>query len=78
MRARSLAAFLVSVSFALFSAALRAQTTASPEEIPIERCDHLPVVTIKVAGESRRFLLDTAATTILFQAVTFRTWWDRL
>src|SRR5208282_3707572 len=32
---------------------------------PIERCDRLPVVTIKVGGENRRFLLDTAATTIL-------------
>jgi hypothetical protein len=63
---------------ACFLGSVRAQTHDKKDEIPIERCDHLPVVTIKVAGESRRFLLDTAATTILFQAVTFRTWWDRL
>ena len=31
----------------------------------IDRCDRLPVVNMKVAGENRRFLLDTAATTIL-------------
>jgi uncharacterized protein (TIGR02246 family) len=46
-------------------ASLRAQTHDKKDEIPIERCDRLPVVTMKVAGENRRFLLDTAATTIL-------------
>jgi ketosteroid isomerase-like protein len=43
----------------------RAQTHDAKDEIPIERCDRLPVVTMKVAGENRRFLLDTGATTIL-------------
>ena len=43
----------------------RAQTHDKKDEIPIERCDRLPVVTVKVAGAPRRFLLDTAATTIL-------------
>ncbi len=42
-----------------------AQTYDSKDEIPIERCDVLPVVTMKVAGVNRRFLLDTGATTIL-------------
>ncbi|MGA2353468.1 MAG: nuclear transport factor 2 family protein [Terriglobales bacterium] len=42
-----------------------AQIINKKDEIPIERCDRLPVVTMKVAGENRRFLLDTAATTIL-------------
>src|SRR5271167_2148141 len=42
-----------------------AQTHDPKGEIPIERCDVLPVVTMKVAGENRRFLLDTGATTIL-------------
>jgi SnoaL-like protein/aspartyl protease len=65
MRARSLTAFLVSVNLALFSAALRAQTTASPEEIPIERCDRLPVVRGRVGTSEVRFLLDTGATTVL-------------
>jgi ketosteroid isomerase-like protein len=44
---------------------VRAQIINKKDEIPIERCDRLPVVTMKVAGENRRFLLDTAATTIL-------------
>ncbi len=43
----------------------RAQTHDKKDEIPIERCDRLPVVTVKVAGAHRRFLLDTATTTIL-------------
>ena len=42
-----------------------AQTRDPKDEIPIERCDVLPVVTMKVAGVNRRFLLDTGATTIL-------------
>ena len=48
-----------------FLGAAGAQTHDKKDEIPIERCDRLPVVTMKVAGENRRFLLDTAATTIL-------------
>jgi len=50
---------------ACFLGSVRAQTHEKQDEIPIERCDRLPVVTMKVAGENRRFLLDTAATTIL-------------
>ena len=41
------------------------QQSSSNEEIPIGRCDVLPVVQIKVAGQDMRFLLDTGATTIL-------------
>jgi ketosteroid isomerase-like protein len=44
---------------------VRAQTYDKKDEIPIERCDRLPVVTMKVAGENRRFLLDTGAVTFL-------------
>jgi ketosteroid isomerase-like protein len=54
-------AFLV----ACFLGSVRAQVHDMRDEIPIERCDRLPVVSMKVAGENRRFLLDTAATTIL-------------
>ncbi|MFZ0800350.1 MAG: nuclear transport factor 2 family protein [Terriglobales bacterium] len=50
---------------ACFLGSVRAQTHDEKDEIPIERCDRLPVVTLKVAGENRRFLLDTAATTFL-------------
>jgi SnoaL-like domain/Aspartyl protease len=54
------------VSFSLlWLAPAPAQTQGSPNEIPIERCDVLPVVRVTVAGQSMRFLLDTGATTIL-------------
>ena len=39
--------------------------TASFDEIPIERCDVLPVVRVSIDGAEMRFLLDTGATTIL-------------
>lgn len=42
-----------------------AQTSASSEEIPIERCDRLPVVKVRAADSDMRFLLDTGATTML-------------
>ena len=48
-----------------FLGSVGAQTRDPKDEIPIERCEVLPVVTMKVAGENRRFLLDTGATTIL-------------
>jgi hypothetical protein len=35
------------------------------DEIPIERCDRLPVVKVRIDGTEMRFLLDTAATTML-------------
>jgi len=55
----AMAAMLLSV----VCAPLRAQS--SNDEIPIERCDVLPVVRVTVAGQPMRFLLDTGATTIL-------------
>jgi ketosteroid isomerase-like protein len=55
----------LTIFLACFAVSIRAQTHDSKDEIPIERCDRLPVVTMKVAGASRRFLLDTGATTIL-------------
>jgi hypothetical protein len=39
--------------------------TENADEIPIEKCDVLPVVRVKIAGSEMRFLLDTGATTIL-------------
>jgi len=42
-----------------------AQDKSTADEIPIERCDVLPVVTIKIEAAGYRFLVDTAATTIL-------------
>jgi hypothetical protein len=64
MRPRVPIAALVSLALWL-SCPGNAQTTSGKDEIPLERCDRLPVVTMKVAGVDRRFLLDTGATTIL-------------
>jgi ketosteroid isomerase-like protein len=38
---------------------------ASAEEIPLETCDRLPVIEVKVSGARYRFLVDTAATSVL-------------
>jgi hypothetical protein len=38
---------------------------ANQEEIPLERCDVLPVVRVKIEGIEFRFLVDTAATSML-------------
>lgn len=43
---------------------MAAQQTSS-SEIPIERCDVLPVVKVRIDNADMRFLLDTAATTVL-------------
>jgi Domain of unknown function (DUF4440)/Aspartyl protease len=45
-----------------FASAQAPQTSA---EIPIERCDVLPIVKVRIDGTDMRFLLDTAATTML-------------
>jgi len=53
-------------SFSPFSPAIpRAQELPSSNEIPIERCDLLPVVKVRIDGADMRFLLDTGATTML-------------
>ena len=48
-----------------FPAILHAQELPSSNEIPIERCDLLPVVKVRIDGADMRFLLDTGATTML-------------
>lgn len=35
------------------------------EEIPLESCDHLPVVQVRISGMSFLFLVDTAATSMI-------------
>ena len=42
-----------------------AQDSSPSDAIPIERCDVLPVVKLRIDGADMRFLLDTAATTML-------------
>jgi hypothetical protein len=49
----------------LAPANLQAQNPPSAEEIPIERCDRLPVVKARIGLTEVRFLLDTGATTML-------------
>ena len=53
------------------------------EEIPLERCDCLPVARVQIDGESMRFLLDTGATSALnlrraskgeFQRIQISSW----
>ena len=42
-----------------------AQSSSAADEIPLEKCDRLPVVRVQVEGVEFRFLVDTAATTFL-------------
>src|SRR5215467_14435997 len=56
---------LLLLSSPLFCALQAAQQPQPASEIPIERCDVLPVVKVRIDGADMRFLLDTAATTTL-------------
>ena len=42
-----------------------APLAALAQEIPLERCDALPVTEVRVSGQPRLFLIDTAATSML-------------
>lgn len=44
---------------------LAAQQSARQEEIPLERCDRLPVLRMQAGERSVRFLVDTGSTTVL-------------
>ena len=59
------AAILLSALLFGALANLHAQEPVSANEIPIERCDLLPVVKVRIDGADMRFLLDTGATTML-------------
>ena len=43
----------------------RGQTPANGIEIPLQRCDRLPIVILKADNLDKRFLIDTAATSLL-------------
>ena len=58
-------AALLALSLFAFCLVSSAQEKQALSEIPIERCDVLPVVKVRVDGVEMRFLLDTAATTVL-------------
>jgi len=49
----------------LGAASAPAQPPPPPEEIPLEKCDRLPVVKVRIEETDFRFLVDTGATTFL-------------
>lgn len=49
----------------LFAGALPGPFSASAQQIPLERCDTLPLVEVTIGGGHNWFLVDTAATSIL-------------
>jgi ketosteroid isomerase-like protein len=51
--------------FAGLLAGLSASPRAVAQEIALEKCDALPVITVTVAGQATTFLVDTAATSML-------------
>lgn len=59
-----LSSVLFCLTCGLLPATVLAQDSAK-DEIPIERCDRLPVVKVHVGEKDMHFLLDTAATTLL-------------
>jgi Domain of unknown function (DUF4440)/Aspartyl protease len=62
---RGFASVLFCLTCGLLPAPVSAQNLAGKDEIPIERCDRLPVVKVHLAGKDMHFLVDTAATTLL-------------
>jgi hypothetical protein len=57
---RSATLFLVFAAAAAFL-----PTSTSAQQIPLDRCDALPLVEVHIGGERNWFLVDTAATSIL-------------
>ncbi len=65
MDARILIVGFLAMTHSLFPATLFAQSAPATNEVPIERCDRLPVVKVRIGSSEMRFLVDTASTTIL-------------
>jgi ketosteroid isomerase-like protein len=64
MPARRAAGALVVIAFAMAASPVAAQSS-TPDEIPLEKCDRLPVVKVRIEEADFRFLVDTGATTFL-------------
>lgn len=68
IRLRRLAC-LCTCSIVLFARSTPAQTHSQPSsnggEIPLQHCDSLPVVVLQIDKQDKRFLVDTAATSML-------------
>jgi hypothetical protein len=65
LQIRGFASVLFCLTCGFLPATVSAQDPAARDEIPIERCDRLPVVKVHVAGKDMYLLVDTAATTLL-------------
>ena len=63
--ARARICICASLLFPLAASSARGQSPASSAEIPLQRCDSLPVVVLQVNHADKRFLIDTAATSML-------------
>ena len=64
MYTRILVVSFLAMARSVFPATLFAQSAPS-NEVPIERCDRLPVVKVRIGSIEMHFLVDTAATTTL-------------
>ena len=64
MPVRSVAAVFVLLS-CMAAPISSAQSTRGSDEIPIERCDRLPIVRVRIGSAEMRFLVDTGATSTL-------------
>jgi len=65
LRLRLLTYVIAGSFLALAACSARAQTPANGTEIPLERCDRLPIVILRADNADKRFLIDTAATSLL-------------
>jgi predicted SnoaL-like aldol condensation-catalyzing enzyme len=65
IRRSLLASARVGLILPLAALSVAAQTPTAATEIPMQRCDRLPVVILQVDKEEKRFLVDTAATSFL-------------
>ncbi len=62
-----LVCYFASLIVSLAARRAGAQTPTNGTEIPLQRCDRLPVVILQADKADKRFLIDTAATSILNQ-----------
>ena len=65
IRPAMLVCFFASLILSLGTRSAGAQTPANGTEIPLQHCDRLPVVILQVDKAEKRFLIDTAATSML-------------
>jgi ketosteroid isomerase-like protein len=60
-----LACAFAALSLSIAVQSVSAQTPTNGTEIPLQRCDRLPVVILQIDKADKRFLIDTAATSML-------------